>query len=415
MAKPATTLPVGTLLAILLSAVATSALCGAAFAQDSNQTTVNQVQLGDVFAQQTINVQEASNGTSAATIALGNTATGIGSGVALDYQATQQLSADSHAQGNVSVASGDSTGLYVTTSATGNSGTAGTCCSATTGTVNQNIGGYHAVTAESNATSGGYTDTVSVDSAAIGNTQGWEAVNGSINSSTTQVHYGTTDAETTAHIASADQASYSATAVANNVTTDATSSPTTQTVSQDTYGYADIANVNVTQGQAGDVATAATATANNVNVVSDGYDANLTVDQRDGKPVDATSNLSVDGLYGGATSSAYGVANSAIVSNAGPNTTVNATQEAIGPVTVTANLSGGAGGDTLASATGVGNAVSGYACATCNGTVRANVTQTSSGGVQTNATITGGNVNSAIGISTAIGNTATFVVQKTGG
>ena len=75
--------------AILLSAAATSAFFGAAFAQDTNQTTVNQVQLGDVFAQQTINVQEAPNGTSAATTAIANSATGVGSGVALDYEATQ--------------------------------------------------------------------------------------------------------------------------------------------------------------------------------------------------------------------------------------------------------------------------------------------------------------------------------------
>ena len=403
------------LTAILLSAAATSLPASSAFAQDGNQTVVNQVQLGDIFAQQTLNVAEAPNGTSASTIAIGNSAVGVGSGASMDYQATQQLSGDSHALTNVSVAGSSGSGLYVTTSATGNTGTAGTCCAGTTGNVNQNIGGYHAVTAESYAYSGGYTDTVSVDSAAVGNTQGWEAVNGSINASTTQVHYGTTDAETGASIAAANEASYSATAVANNVTTDATNSPSTQTVSQDTYGYEDTANVAVNQGQGTDVAAAATATANNVNVTSDGGDTSLTVDQRDGKPVTATSYVSIDNWSGGATSSAYGVANSAIVSNAGPNTTVNAQQENLGPVTVIASLTGGAGGDAFASATGVGNAVSGYACSTCNGVVHGTATQTNSGGVQTNAIVNTGSVNSAGGISTAIGNTATFVVQKSGG
>ena len=401
--------------AILLCAAATSVLSGAAFAQDTNQTTVNQVQLGDVFAQQTINVQESPNGTSAATTAVANSATGVGSGVTLDYEATQQLSANSTAQGNVTVAGGSSTGLYVTSSATGNTGTAGTCCAATTGNVNQNISGYHAVAATSNVSAPGYTDTASVDSTAIGNTQGWEAVNGSINSSTTQVHYGTTDAETTANIGSANEASYSATAVANNVTTDTTASPATQTVSQDTYGYADIANVAVTQGQATDITTAATATANNVNVASDGGDVDLTTDQRDGKPVNATSTVNVDNWSNGATSSAYGVANSVLVSNAGSSTVISAQQEAIGPVNVTASLTGGAGSDGLASATGVGNAVSGYACSSCNGVVRGSVNQTSSGGVTTNATITGGSMNSATGISSAVGNTATFTVTKSGG
>ena len=403
------------LTAILLSAAATSLIPSGAFAQASNQTTVNQVQLGDVFAQQTINVTEAPNGVSAATTAIANAATGIGSGAAMDYEATQQLSADSHAIGTANVAGGYSSGLYVTTSANGNTGTAGTCCAATTGNVNQNIGGYHAVTAESYANTGGYTDTVSVDSAAVGNTQGWEAVNGSVNSTTTQVHYGTTDAQTSANIAAANEASYSATAVANNVTTDLTNSSANQTVSQDTYGYEDTANVSVMQGYGTDVAAAATSTANNINVTSDGGDVSLNADQRDGKPVIATSSVNIDNWSGGATSSAYGVANSAIVSNAGPNTTVNATQNAIGPVTVTASLTGGAGGDGLASATGVGNAVSGYACASCNGVVRGSATQTSAGGVSTTATVTGGTMNSATGISTAIGNTATFVVSKPGG
>ena len=403
------------LTAILLSAAATSLLPPRAFAQGSNQTTINQVQLGDVFAQQTLNVTEAPNGTSAATTAIANTATGVGSGAAMDYEATQQLSAESHATTNVSIAGSSGSGLYVATSATGDSGTAGTCCAATTGNVTQSISGYHGVTAESYVYSGGHTDTVSVDSAAIGNTQGWEAVNGSVNTSTIQSHYGTTDAQTGADIASAGQASYSATAVANNVTVDAANSSTNLAVSQDTYGFEDIANVAVIQGSGGDVATAATATANNVNVTSDSNAASLDVDQRDGKPVIATSSLSIDNWSGGATSSAYGVANSAIVSNAGPSTTVTAQQSALGSVTVAASLTGGAGGDGFASATGVGNAVSGYACTTCNGVVRANTSQSNSGGVQTSATVTGGNMNSATGVSTAIGNTATFIVTKPAG
>jgi hypothetical protein len=403
------------LTAILLSAAASSLLAPGAQAQTANQTTINQVQLGDIFSQQTLTVTEAPSGTSAGTIALGNSATAVGSGSAMAYQATQELGAEVGGKTNISVAGSSGSGLYETTSATGNTGTAGTCCAATTGSVVQTVDAYHGVTAESYAYTGGPTATVSVDSAAVGNTQGWEAVNGSVNTTTSQTHYGTTDAETSAQIAAAGEASYSATAVANNVTTDATNSSVNQSVSQDTDGYFTVANVAVTQGGGNDVSAAATATANNINVTSDSNPAALAADQLSTKPVTASSSVNIDNWSGGATSSAYGVANSAIVSNAGPMTTVSAQQNAIGPVTVTASLTGGAGGDGFASATGVGNAVSGYACSSCNGVVRGSATQTSSGGVSTTATVTGGNVNSATGISTAIGNTATFVVQKPGG
>ena len=94
---------------------------------------------------------------------------------------------------------------------------------------------------------------------------------------------------------------------------------------------------------------------------------------------------------------------------------MNVSQTSLSPVTVTANLTGGAGGDAFVSATGVGNAVSGYACATCNGVVRSTSSQTNSGGVSVSSSVTAGAVTSAAGTASAVGNTATFVVQKTGG
>ena len=370
------------------------------------------MQLGDVFAQQTLNVDEAPNGTSATTTAVGNSATAVGSGVAVNYQGSQELNAEVHAKGNLSVSGDSGTGLYVTSSATGNTATTGTCCAATTGNSTQTIDAYHGVTAESYAYAGNGADTVSVDSTALGNTTGYEAVNGAVNTSTTQTHYGTTDAETGANIGSANEASYTATAVGNNVTTDASNSSVNQSVSQTADGYATLANVSATQGSSIDTTAAATATANNINVVSDGYSAVLSSDQLSTKDVSANASLTLDNWSGSATSSAYGVANSAIVSNSGSYTGVTAEQTNQGAVTVTANLNGGAGGDALGSATGVGNAVSGYACVTCNGTVSATTTQTNSGGVSTTTTVTGHTVNSAAGISTAIGNTASFVVKS---
>jgi hypothetical protein len=402
------------LTAILLSAAATSLLAPAASAQDSNQAVVNQVQLGDVFSTQTLTVDNADNGAAAATVAIGNSATATGSGVALTYQGTQELNAEVHGKTNVSIGGSAGPALYETTSANGNTSTVGTCCATTSGSSVQTIDAYHGVTAESYAYVGDYTGTVSVDSAAVGNTQGWEPVNGQVSSTTAQTHYGTTDAETGVSVANADTGSYTATAVANNVTTDAAASSTDQTVSQSTDGYLTEANLSVNQGQGGDVTGAATATANNINVVADSGTANLDADQLSTKPVNATSTVNIDNWSNAATSTAYGVANSAIVSNSGPATTVSADQTASGPVTVVASLNGGLGGDAFVSATGVGNAVSGYACADCNGVVRASSTQSSSGGVSVSATLNGGSVSSAGGVASAVGNTASYVVKKSG-
>jgi hypothetical protein len=269
MAARAKTPPIGTLAAILLSAAATSLPAPAASAQDAGQTVVNQVQLGDVFSTQTLTVDSAANGASAVNTAIANNAVATGSGVALSYQGTQELNAEAHGQTNVSIAGSAGPTLYETTSATGNTSTVGTCCAITSGSSVQTIDAYHGVTAQSYAYVGDYTGTVSVDAAAVGNTQGWEPVNGQVSSTTTQIHYGTTDAETAATVDNADTGSYSATAVANNVTTDASASSTDQTVTQSTDGYLTQANLLVNQSQGGDVTGAATATANNINVVAD--------------------------------------------------------------------------------------------------------------------------------------------------
>jgi hypothetical protein len=414
MAARAKTPPIGTLAAILLSAAATSLPAPAASAQDAGQTVVNQVQLGDVFSTQTLTVDSAANGASAVNTAIANNAVATGSGVALSYQGTQELNAEAHGQTNVSIAGSAGPALYETTSATGNTSTVGTCCAITSGSSVQTIDAYHGVTAQSYAYVGDYTGTVSVDAAAVGNTQGWEPVNGQVSSTTTQIHYGTTDAETAATVENADTGSYSATAVANNVTTDASASSTDQTVTQSTDGYLTQANLLVNQSQGGDVTGAATATANNINVVADSGAANLDADQLSTKPVNATSTANIDNWSGAAASTAYGVANSAIVSNSGPATTMSTDQTASGPVTAVATLNGGLGGDAFVSATGVGNAVSGFACADCNGVVRASSTQSSAGGVSASASLDVGSVSSASGTASAVGNTASYVVKKPG-
>jgi hypothetical protein len=384
MAKPATIRTAGTLAATLLFAAATDGFTVKALAR-GQEATVSQVQLGDIFTQQTLNVDSAANGSASAATSVGNSAIATGSGTALIYQGTQEINAEIGAKTNVSVGGSSGPSLYAQSAATGNTATSGTCCATTTGSATQSIDPYHGVSAETYVYNGGYTGTVAADAAAIGNTQGWEQVNGAVASSTTQTHYGTTAAQTAVNVAAADTGAYTATAVANNVTTDADNSSTDQTVSQTQDGYLTQAAVQANQGWGGDVTAAATATANNINVVADGGIASLNADQLSTKPVNATATVSLDSWGGSATSTAYGVANGAMVTNTGAATAMNVTQNSIGPVTVTASLTGGAGGDGFVSATG---------------------------GVNVSSSLNAGSVSSAGGTASAVGNTASFIVHN---
>ena len=62
------------------------------------------------------------------------------------------------------------------------------------------------------------------------------------------------------------------------------------------------------------------------------------------------------------------------------------------------------------SATGVGNAVSAYACASCNGAISAKNHQVNSASVHAGASLSASNVATATGVASAVGNTATYQV-----
>ncbi len=382
---------------------------------------IDQVQLGDVTANQTLQVTTPPASVSQGATTVGNSASATGENTAVDYRATQELNGDSHAVVNVSVADSAGAALYVSSSATGNTGTGGTCCAALTGSATQTIDANHTVTAEADLYTGGphTTGTISADATAIGNTQGWETNGGSVDASSTQAHYGETYAALGANVARVDgAASYSATAVANNVTSDATSAPVNLTVSQVADGFRTRGGVDVVQQFGGDVGVAATATSNNINITSNGYAAALASDQYNTNPVQAeVVNLDVGAWSGTVTGSAYGVANSAIVSNAGPTTSVNGVQTNTGAVDATVNFtggSGGAGGDSTILATAVGNAYSAYACAECNGAVQATLKQSNAGGVSATSASTITSQGNIAGAASAVGNTATFSVRKPG-
>lgn len=410
MGKRALTRLIGTLTAIL-----TVAASGAATSQTAPVEVLNsQVQLGDLFAEQHLHVITAPDSATAATAATGDSLTATGENQNLHVTSTQSLRATSAALTSIAADQGAGALLSATTAAVGNTATLGTCCGLVSGTATQTVTNAGQTTADTYVgTSAGPTGQVSADSSAVANTQGWEVVNGTTQPVAIQTNQGLVHAYVNATICCVSGGSgYSATAVGDNVTVDATNASVDAQVNQTQSDGPVQATILVNQTSASDLTAAATASANNINIAADSGTTSLASSQSNASSVSANSSVQLESWSGAATVSAYGVGNSALAANAGPQTNMTTSQTNSGDVTASASFTGGDGGAAGVAATAVGNAASGYACPSCQGGVGANNTQVNSGPVHaaTTATVTGGA--SVNGQASAIGNSATFQVKS---
>ena len=354
------------------------------------------------------------SGASSSAVALGAEYSAQAQNQALNVTSHQTLSADvtSRAEGRVDAYAGPI--LSVTSSATGNSGTASTCCAAGTGQATQTVTPYHEVSAQAFASTGS-GDQISADSTALGNTHGWLATNGYSNSRTVQSMKGAVTAYTeTAACCVGYLVGASATAVSNNVTVDVTGAAADAVVDQHVDGFGTNATVIVNQSSADTAAAVATATANNVSMQVSGGAASLSNAQVNESPVNAVAIVNIDSFDSVASTSAYGVGNSAIVTEVGPGAAVFNSQVNNGAITATATTSGGIGYEGIAQASAIGNAVSTYVCASCNGGVQAESSQSNAGGVRAVSTVTTANAGVIAGQASAVGNHAAFVVKTPG-
>ena len=402
----------------LCAAVTSEALAqSTSYSGPSNGYLNEQVQMGDVVAGQKLDVQEADGGATTVTTAIGNTVSASGANADLAFSSQQSLSGAVSATSNPAVNGYSGPYMISTTTATGNSATAATCCGTVSGTSTQTLtsNGVGAVT---NAYLGGYSNYVQADSTALGNTSGWNVSNGVVSATSNQSSTGGVTAATSASTGSADSASYTATAVANDVETQTANSPVNLTVDQTQYGVTQgLVAVSVTN--AGDSVATSSAVANNANVYSDNYGDSVGVIQANSGAVSSSAQQTLGAWYGTAANSAFGVGNSAVISNAGSYTDVSTDQNNAGAVTVSSTLysavGGGAGGEAISSATGVGNAVSAYACASCNGIISAHNRQINSGAVHVQNNVSTQALSGGVsGVSSAIGNTATYEVVGSG-
>ncbi len=410
MVRRAQILLAGTLVAILP--------CGAATSQTAPSTVLNeQVQLGDVFSQQTLNVVEVSDFTDGGSHASGAAFTATldrNDGDMRSYQETQgQVAADTRL--NVSVNSGQTTTL--TTKATGAYGYANAYGATLTGVYTQATGPT-SVTAHSHveapdAQTGAVASQVQASGAAqvIGLQYGSAGVRtsqsnaASVTSDGGGVYgYVPGSASFTAVSAGADVAlSGSNGSAARMISDQNNTGPLTQAAQFTAFG-------NVQQAT-----TSATAAGASINAVNEGSLLDVTGRQANQAYVRAQAS-SAAYQYGSASVSAYGVGAAIVAGDIGGELLLDTYQTNGGDgVEALARFDGTEGYDAQASATAYGNEVTGYACADCQGRIDVNNGQVNNADVGAQSVVNVQSGRSARGVASAVGNSATYYVSRSSG
>ena len=346
---------------------------------------------------------------------MGNIVSAVGQQRRVEIQSDQQVDGRVHAATDLTVAGATGEFFVTDTAATGNSGTAGACCATTYGSSLQTLSKGALVAADAVSKAGGMADSVSVDATAVGNTQGWNQINGTVDTWTDQRHLGVTSATNNGVFAgSTGNLGLAATSVGNNVTVDAENSFVDVAMRQDREGALS-AVVNATVGSGADVQAMATASGNLVDARASGHETLLSATQLASGALDAHTNLTLTGWSGDATTIAYGVGNSVVMSNVGSASSLHTDQTSSGNVSATASFTGGTGNAVLASSTAIGNAVSGYNCSECGGEFGGYNRQVNGSRVRSQSNV---RINGRSGLisadSTAIGNSATYEIRSSG-
>ena len=379
------------------------------------QGSNDQLNLGALFADQTLDVVTADEGVTATTTAGANTfgATVVGADAALTSNQVNQGAVTAHGVVNASGSMGDSS--TITTTAVGNSGTATAAYGALSGFMVQTNTG--AVTARSQiegetAQAGDVIET----SQAAGNSQGLLLVNGSMGARVSQNNQADVAADGGAILQYvAGTAVVAGTAAGNNIDLTGANQSAARVITDQNNGAANVTATKFTAyGNSYMTTTAATASGNNLNAANEGTLLDVASHQYNTAYVRAQAEAT-SYEFGGAQATAYGVGNSAMASNSnGPGLVLDNVQvNDGGGVEVIASFEGNTGYDAGASATAIGNAVSGYACNLCSGTMSATNSQSNNVDVSARSTVTVRNSGRAVvGVSTATGNNATFSVTN---
>jgi hypothetical protein len=385
-------------------------LCGAA----TSQVISSQVQLGDVFTEQTMNVVEVSDAISMTSTAMGNGLSGSnasGGDLTVDVRQEVQGAISSHGVLSAAGAMGQST--VISTSATGNSVDTGMQGGAMTATVTQYAGPAGVLArGQTEAAEGAATD-FNDNTQAVNNSFGLGLTGATAGVRLSQTTDGQAFADGGAIIGDvANSLTMASQAVGNNATMTGAASSAFRTVVDQTNN-ADLVQASkfAAYGSSYLTTTAANASANNLHATNDGGLVDVSSVQNNTAYVRAQAE-ETSAAFSSAAAIAYGVGNSMMAGTMGGDAIIyNEQNNGLGGVEAVASFSGGQGYDAVASATAMGNAATGYACADCTATLRASNYQTNSADISATAGMTTtGPSRSAIGSATSVGNNASYYV-----
>ncbi|MDP3079968.1 MAG: holdfast anchor protein HfaD [Brevundimonas sp.] len=413
MAKPARIRLAGTIAATVLCAAAATE----AAAQDGTIVLNQQLQLGDVFAGQTLNVVDSQDQVTVQTSAQGNSASGAVYNGSITVQSDQTMQGDAVATTDITLG-GDTWGVVSATTQAGGNYLAVSAydASLTLDATQTTDDGLISATTEVGDSNARLHAGAAVGASAISNTV---AVYGQ-----TSVVSGTIDQASSAIVRSfgriesqyiPDEASVTSQAIANAIAVNSdNTSGQDLSIAQRSFGSFIEAEASANAANAWDLAARARATANQAVLYNEGGSVVTASDQRNSSFVRASA-LTTAYDYGRAEAYARGAANELSVGNNDIYVQIDNTQFNTGGVDVISTFSGTNGYDVSVGADAVGNSVTGYACSECEGYLQAGNTQTSTGDVSAvaNTTVAGSN-RSVITGANAVGNSASFYVSRPG-
>ena len=393
---------------------APAALADEAEADPITTVVIDQVQLGDVWADMDVIVDHKTDNVISTSTAVGNTAAGLIMSGDIDYDATQTL------KGNVgatnSIQGGYVDGIAIaTTTAYGNASSGGTWMG----------DNFYRADQVSNGDVAAYTDIdlagadiVASATTAIANVSNSSDEFGQNSAFQTQASNGSVYAETDADLCcDGTQASFVTTAAGNTVTSSGSTTTNYNGAVQTTAAGQSIRGLTDVYVGSGNNVTAVTTSAGNSALVSNewgfatlGRQGSELFQGNDSK-IDAQTYVTLDHWSGSAVSTAYGVGNSALISNVGSDTGLYAAQNNTAGVSSQASLSGQSytGGTGLVNATAIGNAATATLCNMCgDATLQGSVTQYNSGDTYAQGSVNTPTAGTIIGSASAIGNSATY-------
>lgn len=395
------------------------AACAAATSAQAQDAGVinNQIQLGDLFSTQTLDVVAVDEGVGAETAATGNAVVAGADGVDMAITSNQTMAGSARAVTTVNVSDSMGDASQVNTTAMGNSADASITQATMTGVLTQ------IATASPNVTAQGYVEAedasagdLGLATTAISNNAAITLTNGAAGVRVNQSSAADVLADGGAVLQYVSGTSdVSGMAAGNNVGyvgTDA--SAARLAVSQSNTSNLVQASQFTAYGNVQSAYTTATAGGNIVGAVNEGPLLDVDSSQYNEAYVRAQAEGSA-WQFGEGSSTAYAVGNSVLAGNTGEAVVLDNVQlNTGGGVEAIARFEGADGYDGYSRATAVGNDATAYSCSSCTGSMTINSAQTNSAdvGAASTTTVTAGRlVNST---ATAIGNNASFYVTRPG-